>query len=348
MATVITRHFDSAARARSVERELLAARFSRKIVRVYTQADGLVDALTEAHVDPATAEAYRWRVEGGGAVVLVHAGHKPLGVATTARAVMARMWASDLGNLTEDVFVKDAVRPPSRILTDHPRFLTRDRDPGDTNYHMADWPLPLLSRRKPYTGMLMKPHARMAAWPLSLTIRYKPRDEFAFPRHARMADILFPLTIRRKPLDNFAFPRHARMANWPAPLLSRRKPYTRSRISRHARMANWPFPHLINGQTGRNALVPDGRRMADFPMPLLSDRKPVDKFAFPRHARMANLILPLLSRREPITASIFSGHARMADFLLPLVIRQDPQKPSAGRDGFSLSRLLGLRTVIRR
>jgi hypothetical protein len=347
MTKVITRYFESADRARMAERELIFSKFSRRIVTVFDKPDGLVDALTAAHVEPATAEAYEHRVANGGAVVLVQAGYKPLGAAKITRELMAKMGATSLGNLPEEVFVKDAPEQRISVLTDHRHFLMSERDPDSTNFHMANWPIPLISRRKPYSDMLIEPHGRMANWPVPLIARIKPRDEFAFPRHARMANFIFPLTIRRAPRDNFIFPRHARMADWPIRLISRRKPYTGTAIGKHTRMANWPFPHLINGKTGTNSLVPNGARMANFPIPLLSDRKPVDAFAFPRHARMANLVMPLLSKRKPYTGSIFSKHARMADMFLPLVLRNKDRKPGES-GGFSLSKLFGLPTVVRR
>ena len=347
MTTVITRSFDTASRARSVERELRTARFPGNTVQVFVHSNGLVDALTAAHVEPATAAAYEHRVANGGAVVLVAVDHTPLGAAQTAREVMARMGAENLGNLPEEIFVRNKPARKTSVLTGHPRFLLRDKDPVKTNYFMADWPIPLTVRRKPYSDMLFKPHARMADWPVPLVARHKPRDEFAFPRHARMANFPLPLTIRRKPTDNYIFPRHARMANWPIPLTNRRKPYAGAAIGKHTRMANWPFPHLINGKQGTNALMPGGPRMANFPIALLDDRKPADKFAFPRHARMAKLLLPLLSQRKPFTGSMFPRHARMANMLLPLVLKSRPGTSQNGR-GSMLSRLLGIPTVLRR
>ena len=348
MTKVITRCFDSTTRAQAVKHELLVERFPAGIIRLFDDANGLPDTLTAAHVDAATAKAYQERVAAGGAVVLVNAGYKPLGVAKTARDVMARHGAADMGDLVEEVFVKDKPCQSSSILESHPLFLSKKRDPANTNYHMADWPIPLISRRKPNTESLIRPHARMADFPIPLISNRKPRDDFAFPRHARMANLIFPLTIRRKPSDNFLFPRHARMANFPIPLISRRKPFTGSMIPRHGHLANWPFPHLINGKTGTNALMPGGPRMAAFPMSLLSSRKPLDKFAFPRHSRMANLILPLLSSRKPYTGSIFSRHARMADFILPLISKRAATTPHGRSGSFSFSRMLGMPTLIRR
>ncbi len=348
MTKVITRYFDSADTARAVAETLRGEeRFPASILRVHDTPDGLADKLIAAHVDPATARAYQERMASGGAVVLVNAGYKPLGVARITREVTARMGAADMGALVEEVFVKDAPGSDLSVLEGTPLMLTRRRVPGSTTYHMADWPIPLLSRRKPYDESVFPRHARMAEWPIPLISRIKPRDEFAFPRHARMANFIFPLTIRRQPSDNFLFPRHARMANWPIPLISQRKPWTGSLIARHARMANWPFPHLINGKTGTNSLMPGGPRMADKPMDLLSDRKPYTGSIFPRHARMANFLLPLLSRRKPFTGSIIPRHGRMANFILPLVVTKSDHTDSSGRGSVRRSGMFGLPTVIR-
>lgn len=349
MTKIITRYFDSPDQAKAVADALLDAGFPTNILSTFATADGLKDILLNANVDAVAAEAYEERVASGGAVVLVKAGYRPLGVAQTARKIMAEMGAVSLGNLTEEVFIQDKPGHIPSVYEDHPLFMTRRRDPDDTNFHMANWPLPLISKRKPYSDSVIPRHGRMADWPIRLTVRFKPRDEFAFPRHARMANIIFPLTIRRKPSDRFLFPRHARMADAILPLTNRRKPYTGSLIPRHQRMANWPFPHLINGKTGTNALMPGAPRMAAFPVPLLSDRKPSDAFAFPRHARMANLFLPLTSGRKPFTGPIFSNkHARMANFPLPLVVKHSESGEDDSRSGFSFSRFFGLPTLSKR
>lgn len=340
MTNVISRHFDDPDMARDVELRLINKRLPRKIISVHTDANGLIDKLTKAHVPPETAEAYEWRVKEGGAVVVVQAGNKPLCVAQITRDIMTEMGATDLGNLTEEVIVMDAAIQNSSIMDDHPRFMTRMRDPNKTSFHMADWPIPLISKRKPNDQFAFPRHARMAEWPIPLTARMQPRDEFAFPRHARMANLIFPLTIRRKPSNNSIFPRHARMADVILPLTNRRKPYDGAAIGRHTRMANWPFPHLINGKTGTNALMPGAPRMADWPIDLISKQKPADKFAFPRHMRMAKVLLPLISNRKPFTGSAFPRHARMANLFLPLVTRKN--------SGSWFSRIFGLKTVIRR
>jgi hypothetical protein len=300
MTKLITRLYDSADKARQVRDDLIDThRFSPRSVELHTEAEGLAAKLGAAQVAGDTAEEYERRVREGAAVVLVRAGYRPLQAPQITRDHAARMGALDMGDLVEEVVVKDKPeRFQGKILHDHPRLLTRRRAPGRTNYHMADWPIPLLSRHKPIRESIVPPHAFMANWPIPHLSDRKPADKFAFPRHARMAGYPVPLLSKRKPADRFAFPRHARMAAHPVPLLSDRKPYTGTWIGKHTYMANWPFPHLINGKTGTNALIPGAPHMANFPIPLLSDRKPVDKFAFPRHARMADKILPLVLKQS--------------------------------------------------
>lgn len=349
MTQVITRYFENAQQARSTIHELLhRRRFSGRIVHLFEAADGLADVLTANHVDAKAAKAYEKHVKSGGAVLLVQAGYKPLGVAKITREVAADMGAIALEGLIEEVSVKEPAKAALSVLRDHPHFLTREKDPYGTNTHMADWPIPLISRHKPMSLSMFPKHARMASFPVPLISRHKPFTGSIFGRHARMANFPLPLLSRRKPFTGSVFGRHARMANFPLPLISRRKPSNRTAIGRHTRMANWPFPHLINGKTGTNALVPGGARMANFPIPLLSKRQPANRSVFPKHARMANFPLPLISRRKPSTASIFPRHARMADSILPLVIKQSDGEAKYGSKSISLSRMFGMPTVIRR
>jgi hypothetical protein len=55
----------------------------------------------------ATAKEYEKQVKKGGAVVLVRAGYRPLGVAQTARDVAEEMGAIDLGDLVEEVYLNE-------------------------------------------------------------------------------------------------------------------------------------------------------------------------------------------------------------------------------------------------
>ncbi|MGJ8604932.1 MAG: PucR family transcriptional regulator [Marivita sp.] len=345
MTTITTRYFETAKQAHAAKRDLMYThKVSPSIIRIFETAKGLADTLQKADVLPGTAAAYAARMGSGGAVLMVRGTYKPLGVTKITRQVAHANGAVDLGDLNQDVFVKDERARRLSVLTDHPHMLMRQKDPSDSTHHMADWPIPLISRRKPYDDMAIPRHGRMANWPIPLISRRTPFTGSIFPRHARMASFPIGLISRRKPYDGFAFARHARMANWPIPLISRRKPWDGFAFPRHMRMANWPFPHLITGKTGTNALIPGGPRMANFPIGLLSRRKPYDASIFPKHARMASFPIGLISRRTPSTASLIPRHARMANMILPLVIR----RAEDGGDGWSFSKMLGLPTIKRR
>lgn len=274
MTTIITRYFESEDQARMAERALVYEKqLSPTIVRVYDEADGLADTLIAANVLPETAQAYQTRMAKGGAVILVRAGYKPLGVSKITREVVSEMGAADLGDLNEAVFYKDERKRSLSILTEHPFMLTRLKDRKDKTYHMADWPIPLISKRKPYDEMVIPRHGRMANFPIPLISRRKPYTKSLIPRHMHMANWPFPHLIDGETGTNALIPGGPRMANFPIPLLSDRKPYTGSIFSKHARMAN-------------------------FPIGLISKRKPFTGSAIPRHARMADIILPLVIRRE--------------------------------------------------
>lgn len=340
MTTIITRYFESAAKARSARGELISfRRLSPKIVDLYETADGLVDALTAQAVEEETAHVYAERMAQGGAVILVRAGYRPLSVGNTTRDVLEDMGAVDLGDLNEDAYVKDEFRPGLSILEDHPLMMSPQRDPNSTQYPMANWPIPLLSRRKPFAESVFPRHARMAAFPLPLTIRTKPFTGSIFGRHARMANFPIGLISQRKPYTGSIFSRHARMANFPIGLISKRVPKNRSIFPRHQRMATWPFPLLINQNSRENALMPGGPRMANFPIRLISKRKPFTGSIVGRHSRMASFPIGLISKRKPYTGSAITPHGRMADFPLPLVV--SPKE-------FSFSKMLGLPTISRR
>jgi hypothetical protein len=81
--------------------------------------------------------------QGGGAVILVRAGYKPLSVPNTTREVMAEMGATDMGSLTEEIYVKDQLRPMLSVHADHPLMLSCPSDPTSRSLPMADWPIPL-------------------------------------------------------------------------------------------------------------------------------------------------------------------------------------------------------------
>ena len=340
MTQVITRYFENAETATKAKKVLQYEGFPPGDLKVFDDAGTVAAALTASQVNAATAQAYKIRLADGGAVLLARASYIPLRAAKLVRDVTAELGAADMGRVSEVAYIVDKPGRASPIFLNHPRFLTRMPKPGTDTFHMANWPIPLISRRKPYDEFDFPRHARMADWPIGLISRRKPFSKSIFSRHARMANFPIRLISKRVPKDRFAFPRHARMANVFLPLTNRRKPFSETLIGRHTRMARWPFPLLINGKMGENALMPGAPRMANFPIPLLSDRKPADKFAFPRHARMANFPIPLTNRRKPWEDFAFPRHARMANVFLPLVIKHAASDAS----GFSFSKLVGWST----
>ncbi len=349
MTQVITRYFDSAAQAHEAKYELVNInRFSHRILDVYENADGLVATLVAEHVSEPTARAYQNRMANGGVVMLVRAGYKPLRVAQITRDVTAKFGAADLGPLDEEFYVRDKPKLGISILDDHPHILKVRREPGSTSFHMADWPIPLISRRAPASNSLTPPGFHLTKFALPLIDRRKPFTGSIIAPHARMANFPIPLISRRKPFTGSIIPRHARMAAFPLPLISRRKPRSRSWIPRHGRMATVPFPLLIDGKTGTNALIPGAPRMANFPIPLLSQRKPFTGSIFSRHARMASFPIGLISRHKPFTGSVIPRHGHMANVFLPLVIRRTGVAARSGGSGFSFSKMLGLPTLTRK
>lgn len=363
MTQVITRYFETEEKTRSVRKTLELEGFPRKALRVFTDPKSVVDALTAEHVDPATAKAYADRLKSGGAVLLAKATFKPLGAAKLTRQVTADMGAVDMGDLSQEVYVKDKPGQTDSVLTDHPLFLSRKKGaPRRKGNYMADWPIPLISRRKPADEFGFPRHARMANWPIGLLLSGSKRyGRFPFdlliPGQKYMAKFPFGhlvshsrrygrfpfglLVPGQKYMAKFPFghivPGHKYMAKFPFGHL----------VPGHRRMANWPFPLLIDGETGTNSLVPNGARMANFPIPLKSDRKPSDKFAFPRHARMASFPISLTSKRKPFTGSAIPRHGRMADAILPLVIKHAESKATAEGTGFSFSKFLNIPTLTR-
>ena len=299
MTKIITRYFDTVEAGRMVKRELVyAQQFSSRILRVFESSEGMTEVLIAQGVEAATAEAYAARMANGGAVLLVRAGFKPLCVAQITRDVSAQMGAVDMGGLVEEVYIKDSRRPSLSVLTDHPHMMSRPLDSAMRSTYMANWPIPLISRRKPFNGFVFPPHARMANFPIPLISRRKPFTGTLIGRHTRMANWPFPHLINGKPGTNALIPGGPRMANFPIPLISQRKPSDNFAFPRHARMAN-------------------------FPIGLISKRKPSDAFAFPRHARMANFPIPLIIRRTETSAGSGAEFSeRRGYFGLPTLIRR--------------------------
>ncbi len=344
MAKIITRFFESTEKAKITRHELVEMqRLPPVNVKILSSADD-VDAMMGGEAfEKATVQEYKKRLKKGGAVMMVRAGYQPLGVARITRDTMAQMGAADLGDLVEEIQVKDEIQAASdKILPSHPRFFTRLRDPDSDTYHMANWPIPLLSRREPSNLSLFPQHARMASWPMGLLApstkrygrfpfgllvprqRYMAKFPFAHivPGHRFMAKFPFGhLVPGHKFMAKFPFahlvPGHRFMAKFPFGHL----------VPGHARMARWPFPLLINEEQGTNSLVPGHKFMAKFPFAhLVPGHKFMAKFPFahivPGHKFMAKFpfdhIVPghKFMARFPI-AHIVPGHKYMANFVYP-------------------------------
>src|SRR6056297_805361 len=120
MTKIISRLYGSASQARRVRRELIEMqRFSPRIVDLFDKTDGLVDALTAADVEAATAQEYEEHVKKGGAVIVVKVAHVDsahfLGHVTgdlhyakrtKTRDVAKEMGAVDMCDHVEEVYVK--------------------------------------------------------------------------------------------------------------------------------------------------------------------------------------------------------------------------------------------------
>ncbi len=257
MTQVITRYFESEDQAVAVKRTLRFERFPQADLLIFTNPKGLVDKLTAEHVDPAAAKTYAERLNSGGAVLLAKATYKPLGAAKLVRAATAEMGATDMGDLIEEVYVKDRPGQTVTILNDHPLMLTRRKDHSPTGYYMADYPIPLISRRKPADKFLFPRHARMANWPIDLLL----------PGSKRYGRFPFGLLV----------PGNKYMAKFPFGHI----------VPGHKFMAKFPFAHLIPGH----------KYMAKFPFGhIVPGHKHMAKFPFghivPGHKYMANFIWP--------------------------------------------------------
>ncbi len=313
MTQIITRYFAEADAAQRAMAEMVQFhRFSPRIIHIWTDASQLAGGLGKKQIAPATVQAYAQRLTSGGAVICVEAGYKPLRVAQTTRELTAELGAIPLDGVDEEVWVKDPPQFGGSILSDHPLLMTPRRDPGSTNYYMANWPIPLINRRKPSTQSLFPRHARMASWPIGPLLPGHVRDGsipigLLVPSDKYMAKFPFAHIVPgHKFMAKFPFghlvPGHARMANWPFPLLINGEKHTNSLVPGHKFMAKFPFAHLVLGRVryGRfpiGLLVPGRKYMAKFPFAhIVPGHRFMAKFPFahivPGHKHMANWILP--------------------------------------------------------
>ncbi|MEM1075588.1 MAG: PucR family transcriptional regulator [Pseudomonadota bacterium] len=370
MTNVITRYFDSASQALATRRTLQLRGFPLRDLAVFTDAQDLAETLVAEKVEAATAKAYAERLADGGAVFLAKATYKPLGAARLTRELTAQMGAADMGGLTEEVYYKPKPTAPSSIYRDHSRYLTRKKDPTSTDFHMADWPIPLINRRKPMDDTLFPRHARMASWPIGLLVPNhdrmadKPIDHLV-PGHKHMARFPFGHIVPgHRYMAKFPFahivPGHKHMAKFPfGHIVPGHKHMAKFPIAhlvpKGMRMARWPFPLLINDKTGTNALMPGGPRMAGFPIGhLVPGQKYMAKIPFahivPGHRYMAKFPFAHIVPGHKFMAKYPIGHLvpkgkRMANLILPLLVKHGASKSTPAGKGFSFSKMVGLPTL---
>ncbi len=290
MTKVITRYFADASAAYEARKELMRVwRVSQWIIHIHEGTDDLVDRLSAYGVEAKSAKAYAKKADKGGAVMLVEAGHKPLGVARITRDVTAAYGAADMGAISEEVIVPDGRDPLLSVMPGSPLMLSRPIDNNATDFHMANWPIPLTNRKPPFTGSIFQDHARMANWPIGLINRRRPYRGSLIGRNQYMAN--FPIghiVPGHKYMAKFPFahivPGHKFMAKFPfghivpGHKFMAKFPFGHI-VPGHRFMANWPFPHLINGKQGTNSLVPGHKYMAKFPFAHI----------VPGHKYMANI-----------------------------------------------------------
>jgi len=340
MTNIITRYFDSADQARSMVFELVhQRRVSPQIIDVFEASEGLVGKLTTIGVRPETAAAYDEKLSAGGAVLLVRAGIRPLAVAKIARTVADAMGAADMGTLNEEVIIEDGRSGSLSVMTDHLHMVSRPLSYQKKNYYMADWPIPLISRRKPILGATVQRKQSYASWPIGHLLPGSRRfGRFPFdllvPGHKFMANLPFGhLVPHEKRYGKFPFgllvPHKRRYGSFPFGLLvpghkfMAKFPFGHL-VPGHGRMANWPFPLLINGKRGTNSLVPGQKFMAKFPFAhLVPHAKRYGRFPFgllaPHDRRYGRFPFGLLVPGHKFMANfpfghIVPGHKYMANF----------------------------------
>lgn len=132
MTTIITRLYADADTAQRAASAVQAARLSRRDVDVIAQSSGgapTMERMRSAKVSRTTAEAFAPRVDQGAALVVVRAGFNPRGAALISKRILDEHEPVEAG---DDVYIR---HEPKRelalsILEDHPRFLSKDMEPG--------------------------------------------------------------------------------------------------------------------------------------------------------------------------------------------------------------------------
>ncbi|WP_439522681.1 hypothetical protein [Marivita sp.] len=132
MTKVISRLFADAAKAQAVKADLLSKGFPTKAVLTFGAEDKPgADDLKNLGMEKKTATAYAKNIGKGSTAMVVLATYKPLGAARIAREAFAATETIDVGDLSEETYVKEEPKGATEsvsVLKDHPLFLTRRRD----------------------------------------------------------------------------------------------------------------------------------------------------------------------------------------------------------------------------
>jgi len=192
MTTIITRVFPDAAEAESAVRRLTLRGLPRQDRHIITQSGDVKGALTQAQVHKSAVTPYASLIAKGHAVLVVHAGFKPLGVARITRDVLAKFDTIDAGAaaVEEHKLAWQPDHAPS-VLKDHPLFLTLPDMPMPGRIS-SSFGMPLLKEHKDKGSLSKsgKPASRFF-WPMPLLTK-KSRSSSVFSGGRHMSKLFWP------------------------------------------------------------------------------------------------------------------------------------------------------------
>ncbi|MEO1138487.1 MAG: hypothetical protein AAFW87_03430 [Pseudomonadota bacterium] len=210
MTQVISRLFENETIAQGVADRMRFEGLPPRAVRIVMAQSGegsdtLTRRIADMGVDDGAAQAYAQHMADGKVAVVVHASYRPLGAAKITRGIMARNPAIDLGDITEETYVKEGPSRAPSILDSHPTFLTsrmarrsmqsagpisRGLGPklimksrprtsaikGGRFMSRMFWPMPLLKTDRTATSAIRGgKHMSRAFWPMPLLSRKERR-----------------------------------------------------------------------------------------------------------------------------------------------------------------------------
>ncbi|WP_375550347.1 hypothetical protein [Rhodophyticola porphyridii] len=132
MTTVISRLYADASTADAVVAALHAAGHPAANISVIAPGPGAEAEIREARVPTRAAAKYAGAMSGDNRLVVNRAPFTPFGAARNAMEIMNSRDSMDAGVPDENIYVEEPrnVRLSNSILSNHPRFLSSDMDPG--------------------------------------------------------------------------------------------------------------------------------------------------------------------------------------------------------------------------